>query len=67
MRVCQKHFKPATEVLQSLKTGEEFDLCPDCEMELREIIHGKPESEPAEPKRTDRPRRTAGRPKKALA
>ena len=62
MRVCLKHFAKASEVLVSQKTGEEFDLCPICEQELREILHGKPESD-AE-KRTARPGRLAGRTKK---
>ena len=55
MRVCAKHFKPATEVLRSLKTGEEFDLCGDCEKELRDIIYGRTETKPAGGKRVGRP------------
>jgi hypothetical protein len=68
VRVCPKHFKPATESLKSLKTGEEFDLCPICEQELREIIHAPADKPAAEPeKRTVGTRRPAGRPKKAVA
>lgn len=68
MRVCRKHFKEASEVLKSLKTGEEYDLCPICETEIREIIHGKAVEPAAESeKRVDGPRRPAGRPKKNLA
>jgi hypothetical protein len=64
LRVCQKHFKQAVEVLKSLKTGEEFDLCEECSNELREIVYGKPD---AEPDRVDRVRRPAGRPKTKMA
>jgi len=68
MRVCQKHLKKATETLKSLKTGEEFDLCPQCETEIREIIYGSAETSPAESeKRVDRVRGSAGRPKKKVA
>ena len=69
MRVCNKHFKPATEILESKKTGEEFDLCPECEMELREILHGKqpePAPEPESP-RIAGPIRSPGRPKKKVS
>jgi hypothetical protein len=58
MRVCAKHWKVATETLTSRKTGTEFDLCPDCEQELEEILQGKPVMEVA-----DGRKRTAGRPK----
>ena len=69
MRICRKHFKEASEILKSLKTGEEHDLCPICEQEIREIIHGKA-VEPAEPepeKRVNGPRRAPGRPKTKVA
>jgi hypothetical protein len=65
LRVCQKHFKKAVEVLKSLKTGEEFDLCEECSNELREIVYGKPEADTD--KRVDRVRRPAGRPKTKMA
>ena len=67
MRVCAKHFKQASETLKSLKTSEEFDLCPECELELREIINGPPDATTEPEKRVDRVRRTAGRPKKKVA
>ena len=67
MRVCQKHMVKASESLKSLKTGEEFDLCPQCEIELREILNGKPADEPAEPQRNYGPGRPAGRTKKKVA
>ena len=66
MRVCQKHFKGASETLKSLKTGEEFDLCPECEKEIREIIYA-PADEPAETRGSDGHGRPAGRPKKKVA
>ena len=64
MRVCLKHFKSATDTLKSLKTGEEFDLCPTCEQELREIIYAAATPEQPAESRTDGPRRSPGRPKK---
>jgi hypothetical protein len=67
MRICEKHRERATEVLRSLKTGEEFDLCPQCETDLREILHEKPDADAkpdAEPKRVNRPGRPPGRAKK---
>ena len=68
MRVCNKHFKKATEVLESKITGEEFDLCPDCQMELREILNERAESQPEpEQKRNIRPGRPPGRPKTKMA
>jgi hypothetical protein len=70
MRVCAKHFKPATDTLKSFKTGEEFDLCPQCEIEIREIIYGPADdvkSESEQPQRIDGHRRAAGRPKKKVA
>lgn len=68
MRICIKHFKEATEILQSSKTGEEFDLCPDCEMELREILYAKPKIEPVSQQERDiEPRRHPGRPKRKTA
>lgn len=68
MRICLKHREKASETLKSMKTGEEFDLCPQCEVELREIVYGPAASEPAEPeKRVDRVRGVAGRPKKKVA
>ncbi len=68
MRICLKHREKASETLKSMKTGEEFDLCPQCEAELREIVYGPATSESAEPeKRVDRVRGVAGRPKKKVA
>ena len=70
MRVCRKHFKEASEILKSLKTGEEYDLCPICEVEIREIIHGKavePAAEPEPEKRDTGHRRAPGRPKTKVA
>ena len=68
MRICLKHRNQASETLKSMKTGEEFDLCPQCEQELREIVYGPAETVPAEPeKRVVRVRGSAGRPKKAVA
>lgn len=66
MRVCVKHMKLASETLRSLKTGEEFDLCPDCELELREIIHGT-NDKPSESVRDHGPGRSVGRPKKTVS
>lgn len=68
MRVCRKHFKEASEVLVSKKTGEEIDLCPICEQELREILNGPADKPAAEPeKRTVGTRRPPGRPKTKVA
>lgn len=43
MRVCAKHREPAIETLTSRKDGTEYDLCPQCQAELNEILNGEPE------------------------
>jgi hypothetical protein len=58
MRICEKHRERATDTLLSKKYGTEFDLCPTCEVELEEILQGKPTLE-----KIDGRKRIAGRPK----
>ena len=45
MRICAKHRERAVEVLRSLMDGSEYDLCPVCADEIREILSGPPEKE----------------------
>ena len=67
MRICEKHRERASEILKSQKTGEEFDLCSKCEVELREILYGPAADEqPTDEIRHNGPRRPAGRPKKKI-
>ena len=57
MRVCEKHLKRAEDTLVSRMTGQEYDLCGECLLELYDILNEKLEGE------SDGRKRTVGRPK----
>jgi hypothetical protein len=41
-RFCEKHMERATLTLVNRRDGTEYDLCATCEIELAEILNGKP-------------------------
>ena len=51
MRVCPKHFTPATKTLVDRNDGTEYDLCQECYQDVRAYFEYNPREKDG-PKRT---------------